>query len=105
MKQHVVNGIRILSEEKDFPKNAFYPVVEHHERLTGGGYPRGIRSSGIHTIGRITSLVDTYDALTTARPYKRALTPFESLTIIERQIGDFDRDILMKFIKMLGSIR
>ncbi|MBF0321071.1 MAG: DUF3391 domain-containing protein [Nitrospirae bacterium] len=104
MKQHVINGIRILSEEKDFPKNALYPIVEHHERLTGGGYPRGIRSADIHTIGRITSLVDTYDALTTARPYKRALTPFEALTIMERQIENYDRDIFRKFIKMLGSI-
>ncbi|MBF0464170.1 MAG: DUF3391 domain-containing protein [Nitrospirae bacterium] len=104
IKQHVGLGVKILHEQKTCPKDAFVPILEHHEKLSGTGYPRGLAANDIHMAGRIVSLVDVYDALTTARPYKPAYSSFEALSIIRNQIEDFDADIFLKFVKMLGNI-
>ncbi|MCI4624498.1 MAG: HD-GYP domain-containing protein [Candidatus Magnetoovum sp. WYHC-5] len=103
IKQHVLLGKKILIEHYNFPSEAVYPVIEHHEKLTGQGYPNGLKRDEIHLIGRITGIADAYDALTTARPYKKALSPFESLSILRNQIEDFDEFIFYKFVKMLSN--
>lgn len=103
IKQHVLLGRKLLSEHFNFPQEAIYPVIEHHEKVTGTGYPNGLKKEQIHLSGRITSIADAYDALTTARPYKKALSSFESLSILRNQIEDFDEFIFYKFVKMLGN--
>jgi putative two-component system response regulator len=52
------------------------PIVRHHhERLDGSGYPDGLSGDAIPLVAQIMGIVDVYDAITTARPYKRALAP------------------------------
>ncbi|KJR40638.1 metal dependent phosphohydrolase [Candidatus Magnetoovum chiemensis] len=104
MKQHVLLGRKILSERKDLPKTSIYPVLEHHETMNGKGYPNGISGKDIHPFGRIASVTDVYDALTTARPYKKAFSSFEAMEIIAKQIDAFDKEIVSNFIIMLGNI-
>ena len=58
-----------------------------------------------HEFGRITSIADCYDALTTMRPYHTARTPFLALSVLTKEAGDYDPDILKTFIKMLGTIK
>ncbi|MBF0319646.1 MAG: DUF3391 domain-containing protein [Nitrospirae bacterium] len=105
MKQHVTFGKKILSFHDAMPKDAYHPILEHHERLTGDGYPSSLTGQELHTSGKIAAIVDTYDALTTARPYKDALSSFESLSMIKGQVNNYDSEIVKKFILMLGSIR
>jgi putative nucleotidyltransferase with HDIG domain len=105
IKTHVPEGEQILRVSSDVPEESFLVVSQHHERLSGKGYPAGRKERDIHVFGRITSIVDCYDAMTTKRSYQPARTPFYALSIITREAGDFDRDLLKAFIKMLGELK
>lgn len=104
IKSHVLEGERIMREHKDFPSEAFSAILQHHEKLSGNGYPYGLYGHELTLFGKITAIADCYDALTTRRPYKTAYTPFHALSIISKDTGDYDPDLLKTFIKMLGKI-
>ena len=86
MKTHAAVGAEILSEV-EFP----YPVVpivrHHHECWDGSGYPDGLRGADIPIGARILSVIDCYDALTSDRPYRRAMTPDAAFGIIRERRG------------------
>jgi putative nucleotidyltransferase with HDIG domain len=86
MKMHARIGAEILSEI-EFP----YPVVpivrHHHENWDGTGYPDQIAGEAIPLGARILAVVDCYDALTSNRPYRRALSPRDALALIEERSG------------------
>jgi len=103
MKEHVSKGFNMLKFHRDIPEDAFNPLLEHHEKLTGKGYPFGLKGKDIHHAGRIAAIADLYDALTTARPYKRAMSPFEALSSIKSEGEDYDDVIFKEFVKMLGQ--
>lgn len=105
IKQHVLSGYEILEKQKEFPTESLPAVLQHHEKLSGRGYPFGLRSEEIKLFGRITAIADCYDALTTQRPYKPPLTPYFALSIIVREKGDHDPELLKTFIRMLGKIK
>ncbi|MBV9406735.1 MAG: HD domain-containing protein, partial [Acidobacteriaceae bacterium] len=63
------------------------PIIRHHhERWDGTGYPDGLKGDEIPVLARILQLADIYDALTTARPYKRALSPEDALQVIRSEV-------------------
>src|SRR5687767_5160162 len=104
MKRHVDVGADILSAI-DFP----YPVVPivrcHHESWDGSGYPRGIRGHAIPIGARILSVVDCYDALTSDRPYRRALDRDAAVAVLlERRGTMYDPMIVDTFIRILPEI-
>ncbi|MEW6116950.1 MAG: HD-GYP domain-containing protein [Nitrospirota bacterium] len=105
IQSHVIEGERILRAHKEFPEEAFSAVLQHHEKLSGRGYPFRLSGKEITPFGRITAIADCYDALTTRRPYKPALTPFYALSVIAKETGNYDPDLLKIFIKMLGKIK
>ena len=81
----------------------------HHERLDGSGYPDGLRGDQIPLLAQILSIVDIYDALTTDRPYRRALPPDRA---IEELSGEVDcgwrrADLVEEFIRLAttGGLR
>jgi len=72
MKQHTVIGDRLCGELRSLHR--VRPIVRsHHEHLDGSGYPDGLKGTGVPLLAQITGVVDVFDALTTARPYKPAL--------------------------------
>ena len=103
VKKHVPLGVDLLKKNHDLPQEVLEIVAQHHEKLTGSGYPEGLEGDHVSYFGRISSIVDVYDALTTERPYKKALTTFEALNIIARIQGEYDADLIKKFIGMLGK--
>ncbi len=103
MKDHVQLGYNTLKEHHNLPEKVLEPVAQHHEKLTGIGYPYGLKDSDIGLFGRISSIVDIYDALTTERSYKKAFSPFEALSFLSKTRDDYDKDILNQFIVMLGK--
>lgn len=105
IKKHVQSGYEILEKQKEFPDESLPAVLQHHEKLSGRGYPFGLKAEEIKLFGRITAIADCYDALTTRRPYKPPLTPYFALSIIVREKGDYDPELLKAFIKMLGKIK
>ena len=73
MKQHTIIGDRLCGELRSLC--AVRPIVRHHhERLNGSGYPDGLRGDAIPLVAQITGIVDVFDALTTARSYKPAMS-------------------------------
>ena len=104
IKIHPVVGAEIL-ESVQFP----YPVVPivraHHESWDGSGYPRGLRGDDIPIGARILSVVDCYDALTSDRPYRPALTDAEAMKIIiDRRGKMYDPLVVDTFMKVYREI-
>jgi HD-GYP domain-containing protein (c-di-GMP phosphodiesterase class II) len=101
MKKHPEWGYTILMETGHLTDEAAYISMQHHERPDGSGYPSGMKD--IHPCARICTLADIFDALTSARPYKAPMKPFEAIEIIKKEaITDFDHNLLSTFIRMLG---
>lgn len=104
MKAHVDVGAEILSSI-DFP----YPVVPivrgHHENWDGSGYPDGLRGEEIPIGARILSVVDCFDALTSDRPYRPAMSEQEAVAIIvERRGTMYDPDVVETFLQVYREI-
>ena len=80
------------------------PIVRHHhERQDGTGYPDGLRGDAIPLFAQIIAIVDVFDALTTARPYKAAVTVDVACTelIAEAQRGWHRRDLVDTFVALV----
>ncbi|GGJ89883.1 HD domain-containing phosphohydrolase [Deinococcus aquiradiocola] len=105
MKTHTLIGARILSGgHSELLRMAEEIALTHHERWDGSGYPLGLRESQIPMTGRIVALADVFDALTQARPYKRAWTFQEALEELQNQSGThFDPLIVKTALRVLAS--
>jgi HD-GYP domain-containing protein (c-di-GMP phosphodiesterase class II) len=78
-------------------------AAEHHERLDGSGYPRGLRGFQISPMGRMATIVDVYDAMTAQRIYHQGMEPAEALQrLYQGYPGCFDEDLVQHFIQALG---
>ena len=104
IQSHVFEGERLLKENTEIHCESIPAVVQHHEKINGRGYPLHLAEKEIALFGKITAIADCYDALTTTRPYRQALTPFQALVTISKETGNYDAELLKIFIKMLGNI-
>jgi len=104
IQSHVSEGVKILEENGRLPKESFPAVMQHHEKISGRGYPAHLNEKDISLFGRIAAIADCYDALTTTRPYRQALSPFQALATISQETGNYDPELLRIFIKMLGKV-
>jgi diguanylate cyclase (GGDEF)-like protein/putative nucleotidyltransferase with HDIG domain len=105
IQSHVAIGTEILSPIP-FP----FPVVDvvrtHHERWDGLGYPYGLKGEEIPIGGRIISIVDVFDALTSDRPYRRALSMESALNVLQEGAGkQFDPKLVLLFESVLPDAR
>jgi putative two-component system response regulator len=81
MEQHTVAGERICSPLRSF--RSVLPIIRsHHEKQDGTGYPDGMKGGDIPLVARVLQTVDIYDSLTTERPYRKALSQEQALTIM-----------------------
>ena len=86
MKTHTTKGANILRPVPQL--SAMLPGIElHHEALNGRGYPYGLKDDEIPLLARVIAVADTFDALTTNRPYQKAHDPIEALRIIQNLSG------------------
>ena len=104
-RKHLSFGEVLLSGSSEIPKVVYQMLWEHHERLDGSGYPQGKFDDEISAYGKIGSIVDAYDSLTSEQAHRAALTPAEALRKMKKEAGvAFDKKILTLFIKSLGPI-
>ena len=104
MKQHPVTGERICRPLKSL--RLVLPIIRHHhEHSDGSGYPDGLRKGEIPLLPRILQVVDIYDALRTARPYKPALGHDRAALTMraEAQSGLWDAELVSEFFAMLDQ--
>lgn len=102
MKRHPRWGVEILRETSQIPEVCYLPVLQHHERDGGVGYPDKIDLKDMHLYSRIIAVVDCFDAMTTQRVYQNAMESFAALRVMNTKKNGFDLDILREFIKLLG---
>jgi putative two-component system response regulator len=106
MKEHTTIGAKILEgSEAGFVKIAELIALTHHEQWDGGGYPLGLKGEQIPLVGRITAIVDVFDALVSSRPYKEPFTLDEALGIIRNGNGThFDPRVVTAFFEVWEEI-
>jgi putative two-component system response regulator len=98
MEQHTIMGEKICAPLRSFC--LVLPIIRHHhEKRDGSGYPDGLKGEQIPLTARILQITDIYDALTTDRPYRKALPLEEALSIMRQEVdrGWWDGSILDEF--------
>jgi HD-GYP domain-containing protein (c-di-GMP phosphodiesterase class II) len=108
MMQHPEIGVDMLKaideQHNMVPKNCYMAILHHHEKFSGGGYPCKLTGKDIHLFGRMTKVCDVFDALTTKRSYKEAMTSFEALRLMkEKMYGEFDPDVFDAFLRLMAD--
>ena len=97
MKRHPEAGLELVADI-DFPGDVRSIIRNHHERWDGRGYPDGLAGGEIPSSARILCVVDVYDALTTARSYRRSLTHAQAAEEMRASKGQFDPVLLETFL-------
>jgi putative two-component system response regulator len=98
MEQHTIEGERICMPLRSF-RNVLPIIRHHHEKQDGSGYPDGLKGSQVPLTARILQITDIYDALTTDRPYRKALSTEKAFAIMREEVkrGWWDGSILDEF--------
>jgi HD-GYP domain-containing protein (c-di-GMP phosphodiesterase class II) len=100
---HVDTSLKLLESLDDVDPISLNVIKQHHERLDGTGYPDGLRGEQISQYGRMVAIVDTYDALTTKRPYRDAFGPADALKKMQNEDLGLDKGLVSKFILCIGA--
>lgn len=102
MKQHTLRGYDYLKDSLDVSAISRIIALQHHERPNGQGYPERRKGDEIHKLSKIVSIADVYDALTSDRTYRKAMSPNEALEYIMASGGSqFDYDMVCTFSKTI----
>lgn len=97
LKKHTEIGREILADQTILSGHVKNIVLNHHERMNGSGYPRGLKGKDIDVYSKIVMVADVYDAMTSDRPHRKAFSPNEALEYIMGATSIFDYDVTMAF--------
>jgi HD-GYP domain-containing protein (c-di-GMP phosphodiesterase class II) len=102
IQQHVIKGYYILSGFEEFGE-ILIGIRHHHEFWDGSGYPEGLTGDSISLIGRILTIADSYDAMTSERPYRKAKTrDYAIIELLDKAGIQFDPDLVEIFLTRLA---
>ncbi len=103
MKAHPLKGVALCST-LPLNQDAINCILFHHEKMNGTGYPTGLCGEEMPLAVRVISVCDVYAALTTDRPYAKAKTPYEALSLMKDGMkGHFDEEVYTRFVKVLSG--
>ena len=103
VQSHVEEGLAVLEATVRLAETSVAVVLEHHERFNGCGYPYRMAGDDISLAGRMAAIVDTYDAMTSERPYRPAISPSLALRHLYDQGGSqFDPELVAAFVRTVG---
>ncbi len=98
IKKHTEDGFEILRQLHGVSLIVAHCAFQHHERLDGSGYPRGIEEKTIHPFAKIIAVADVFDAVTSNRVYRNAMLPHEGLELLYAGVGTlYDRKVVEAF--------
>lgn len=104
VRQHPSTGYQQLKKTNVLSKDQLYIVLYHHEAADGSGYPDGLSGKDIPLYARVAHIVDVFDALTSDRIYKKAISQQDALTLMKTEmIGSFDGELLNEFSKFIEN--
>ncbi|MGH2442096.1 MAG: HD-GYP domain-containing protein [Chloroflexota bacterium] len=102
MEQHAVHGSNLLSRYHDFARGAAI-VRSHHEQWDGKGYPDGLRGTDIPFGARVIAVADSFDAMTSDRPYRKGMDAERAIGILlDGRGSQWDADVVAVFLTALG---
>lgn len=103
VRTHPREGISHINEKIKMPEDILVGILDHHERPDGTGYPNRKRGPLISRIGSIIAVADVYDALTSNRPYRKALTSSEAIEYIMGNVNtQFSERVVNSFLKKVS---
>jgi putative two-component system response regulator len=105
LKSHTIAGDRLCGNLRSL--QAVRPIVRHHhERLDGSGYPDGLRGDDVPLLAQVVGIADTFEALTTPRPYQQAVSPEGAFTVLRQHARcDWKReDLVEAFISVVERL-
>jgi putative nucleotidyltransferase with HDIG domain len=103
MQDHVRLGLETLRQTPGVSPSVMQVAAEHHERCNGSGYPGRLKGSELSLLGRMASIVDVYDAITSIRIYHTGIEPASALQhLYEWSPGEFDEELVQRFIQAIG---
>ena len=106
MQSHPHHGSLLMQNRENMEPAALDVILHHHEKISGRGYPHNLSGSEVTMPMRISTVADIFDALTSHRSYKPALTGFEALKLMQEQMKyELDPDCIMGLITLLGPSR
>lgn len=104
VRDHVKLGVEMIKGSALMNQDVIDMITYHHERHDGSGYPEGLRGDAIPLFARIAALVDCYDAITSHRPYARAIPPSSAIKMLyEWKDIDFQAELVEEFIQAVGT--
>jgi len=103
-QSHVDHSVKILAKSKSIDLSVLGMVATHHERANGSGYPQGLKNNSISIYGRIAGIIDSYDAMTTKKPYSEIVyTPHEAINeLYHCRNTIFQEELIEQFIQTVG---
>lgn len=105
IKKHSEIGFDIVIKGREDLTSEMFPILYHHERWDGKGYPHGKYGENIPLLSRILAIADTYSAITEERPYKKQRSPQTAFEIIEKEKGlQFDPTLVENFLDIKDQI-
>jgi len=102
VQKHLAWGHQICKRDGFNDPIILEMLVNHHERLDGSGYPRGLAKEKISKLSRITAIIDVYDAMTGDKMHKKGVQPIIALRHLLAKSEQFDQELVQKFIKYVG---
>ena len=102
MRSHPMRGHALLAESGTAGAVAMDVCLHHHERIDGGGYPKGLLGDSITQMARMGAICDVYDAISSTRPYKSAWDPADAISRMASWTGHFDPTLFAVFVRSLG---
>ncbi len=105
VKTHVDQGRQHLETVMNLPPEMLAIVAEHHERMDGSGYPKGLKHDQISPLGRLAGIIDSFDAMTSVRPYRsHTFSVGEALQQIEDEVPEkYDAEIVNAFAALIET--
>lgn len=104
MKKHVIYGYEMLEEIRKLHSDIIQGVLEHHEKIDGSGYPRGLTGESMNKLGKVLAIADIYDAMTACRIYKEKQSPFDVMELMQTGVlGKLDTEILLTFVNNMAN--
>lgn len=99
LKRHTQYGHDMLANVDGISQEVRDIILDHHERMNGSGYPRGLKRDEIGLFSKIVMVADAFDAMTSDRIYKKGVTPYEAVRVIKAMGGVlFDPDVVEAFL-------
>jgi len=101
LKKHPQNAVEIIKNVSTL-KDVVPVILQHHERYDGTGYPNRVKGNDINYLARLLAVIDSFDAMTSNRPYQKRKSYFEAINELQRCSGtQFDPELVKEFIAII----